>query len=136
MCIWSVRRQKGLSVYLKQQPVRPFCLRADDIYILVQLRLKCMYSYTIFFPWKSQVKWAVSLQLMITDGHFYHPCGVCVGMYGLTSSFSHYTVILIGEERKQQRKPILFSWMSDRIRIIKLSSNYLTPLTICLTIAL
>ena len=27
----SVRRQKGLSVYLKQQPVRPFCLQTDDM---------------------------------------------------------------------------------------------------------
>ena len=27
----SVRRHKGLSVYLKQQPVRPFCLQSDDM---------------------------------------------------------------------------------------------------------
>ena len=26
----SVQRQKGLSIYLKQQSVRPFCLRADE----------------------------------------------------------------------------------------------------------
>ena len=28
----SARRQKGLSIYLKQSPVRPFCLQTDDIY--------------------------------------------------------------------------------------------------------
>ena len=30
-CKLSVWRQKGLSVYLKQSPVRPFCLQADDL---------------------------------------------------------------------------------------------------------
>ena len=39
--ISSVWRQKGLSIYLKQQPVRPFCLRADDINLLLGLHQKC-----------------------------------------------------------------------------------------------
>ena len=27
----SIRRQKGLFIYFKQQPVRPFYIRADDV---------------------------------------------------------------------------------------------------------
>ena len=31
VCISSARRQKGLSIYLKQYPVRPICLKTDDM---------------------------------------------------------------------------------------------------------
>ena len=58
----SARRQKGLSVYLKQYPVRPFCLRTDELHSFPSQSCRKKEVWRKFLFWKHKALIKMSFQ--------------------------------------------------------------------------